>query len=142
MYASVAIPRSAPEALTYAIPHHLDAFAVPGVRVRVPLRNKTVTGVLVATSDVTEIAASSLRELTEILDEKPLLPPHLFYLAEFIAGYYRCPLGDTLAAVLPAGLLRADGEIARLTAAALPPIRGRCQANGAPCWPSSRRRRS
>ncbi len=117
MYASVAIPRSMPEALTYAIPQHLEAFAVPGVRVRVPLRNKTVTGVLVAVSETTDIEAASLRDLTEVIDEKPLLPPHLFYLADFISAYYRCPLGDTLAAVLPAGLLRADGEIARLTAA-------------------------
>ena len=39
----------------------------------------------------------------------------LFYLADFIASYYRCPIGDTYAAILPAGLLRADGEVAQLT---------------------------
>ncbi len=54
MYASVAIPRSTAEALTYSVPEGLEAFAVPGVRVRVPLRNKTVTGVLVAVSDTTD----------------------------------------------------------------------------------------
>ena len=116
VYAKVAIPRSAPEALTYAVPEELEVFAVPGVRVRVPLRNKTVTGVLVEVSDTTEIDIAAVRELTEVIDPEPLLPPHLFFIADFIAGYYRCPLGDTLATILPVGLLRTDGEIARLTA--------------------------
>ena len=116
MFAKVAIPRSAPEALTYAIPEELEVFAVPGVRVRVPLRKKTVTGVLVGVSNTTDIDIAAVRELTEIIDPEPLLPPHLFHIADFIANYYRCPLGDTLATILPVGLLRADGEVARLTA--------------------------
>jgi primosomal protein N' (replication factor Y) len=115
VFADVAIPRSAPEALTYAVPAHLEPFARAGVRVRVPLRNKTVTGVLVATHDATDLDPATIRELGEVLDVEPLLPGHLFHLARFIADYYRCPLGDTLAAVLPVGLLRADGELARLT---------------------------
>jgi primosomal protein N' (replication factor Y) len=117
VYADVAIPRSAPDALTYAVPVQLEAFAVVGVRVRVPLRNKIVTGVLVATSQSSDLEPATIRELVEIVDPQPLLPSHLFHLARFIADYYRCPLGDTLAAVLPVGLLRADGEVARLTPA-------------------------
>ena len=117
VFAHVAIPRSAPELLTYSVPSELEPFAVPGVRVRVPLRNKTVTGVLVEVSDTTDLDRVSLRPLTEVIDSEPLLPPHLFFAADFISRYYRSPLGDTLAAVLPTGLLRADGEIAQLTAA-------------------------
>ena len=117
VFANVAIPRSMPDLLTYSIPEKLEQFAVPGVRVRVPLRNKTVTGVLVETSDTTDLDPGVLRPLTEVIDSEPLLPPHLFFAADFISRYYRSPLGDTLAAVLPAGLLRADGEIAQLTAA-------------------------
>ncbi len=113
---------------------------MPGVRVRVPLRNKTVTGVLVAVSDATDIDPAVLRNLTEVVDDKPLLPPHLFYLADFISTYYRCPLGDTLAAVLPAGLLRADGEIASADRSGR---RGRPRdphrTSEAPSSPSSRR---
>jgi len=117
VYAKVAIPKSAPEALTYSIPEDLEAFAVPGVRVRVPIRQRTATGVLVEITDTTDLAPASVRPLTEILDPESLLPPHLFFLADFISTYYRCPLGDTLATILPAGLLRSDGEIARLTTA-------------------------
>ncbi len=131
VYAQVAIPRSAPEALTYSVPEHLVRFAVPGVRARVPLRKRTATGVIVAVSERCEIDPEAVRPLTEILDPEPLLPPHLAYLADFVATYYRCPLGDTYAAMLPAKLLRADGETARLTPAgagadpaSLPPRQG------------------
>jgi primosomal protein N' len=117
VYAQVAIPRSAPEALTYTIPEHLESFAVPGVRVRVPLRMKIVTGVLIAVTSRTELDIAAIRPLIEVVDTEPLLPRYLFQLAEFIAGYYRCPIGDTMAAILPTGLLKADGESARLTAA-------------------------
>jgi primosomal protein N' (replication factor Y) len=117
VYATVAIPKSAPHALTYAIPVDLEAFAVPGVRVRVPLRKKEVTGVLIAVADGTELDPASIRPLAEVVDPEPLLPPHLFHLAEFIASYYRSPLGDTLATMLPPSLLRSDGETARLTPA-------------------------
>jgi len=117
VYAKVAIPKSAPETLTYSIPVDLEAFAIPGVRVRVPLRKKTVTGVLVVITHSTNLDPNTVRPLTEVLDPEPLLPPHLFFLADFISTYYRCPLGDTLATILPASLLRSDGEVARLTTA-------------------------
>jgi primosomal protein N' (replication factor Y) len=117
VYAKVAIPKSAPHALTYAVPADLEAFAVPGVRVRIPLRKREVTGVLIAVSDSTDLDPASVRPLAEVVDPEPLLPTHLFHLAEFIASYYRCPLGDTLAAILPPGLLRSDGETAQLTPA-------------------------
>jgi primosomal protein N' (replication factor Y) len=115
MFASVAIPRSTPEALTYAVPEELAPFVEPGVRVRVPLRKKMVTGMVVETSESSSFDPASIRPLAEVLDAEPLLPAHLHYLARFVSDYYRAPLGDTLSAVLPAGLMRADGEVARLT---------------------------
>ena len=117
MYAKVAIPKSAPSALTYSVPVELEGFTVPGVRVRVPLRKKTVTGVVVEVEASTELDPKTIRSLVEVVDPEPLLPPHLFYLSDFVSSYYRCPLGDTLATILPAGLLRSDGEVVRLTPA-------------------------
>jgi len=110
MFAHVAIPRSAPEPLTYAVPPALEAWVRSGVRVRVPVRNRTATGLVVATADTTDLDPAVVRELVEVVDEAPVLPPHLLELADFVAGYYRAPLGDTLAAMLPAALLRADAE--------------------------------
>jgi len=76
VYAKVAIPKSAPEALTYSVPDDLEAFAVPGVRVRVPLRQRTATGVLVEITDTTDLAPASVRPLTEVVD--PECCHHIF----------------------------------------------------------------
>ncbi len=115
MFAAVALPKSAPEPLTYAVPPPLEAFAAPGVRARVPLRRRRVTGVVVEVSATTDLPLDAIRDIDEILDESPLLPDALLEIARFITEYYRCPLGTTLAAMLPARLLRGDAEIARLT---------------------------
>ncbi len=130
LYARVAIPRGSPGPLTYSVPAGLHALARPGVRARVTLRTKEVTGMVVAVEETTDLDPAVIRPLLEILDPGPLLPLHLLDLAEFLSGYYRCPLGDTLAAMLPAALLRADAEEAEITAAgagtdpaALPPLR-------------------
>jgi len=131
VFADVAIPRSAKDALTYRVPPELEPFVAPGVRVRVPLRQRIVTGMVVATAASMELTEAVIRPIDEVLDLAPLLPPHLLDLAHFISGYYRCPLGDTMAAMLPAALLRGDTEEAHLTAkgagvdpASLAPLQG------------------
>ena len=115
MFAQVAVPHGAPDALTYAVPGELEALTRPGVRVRVPLRRRMVTGLVVAVAPSSELDPEAIRPIAELLDPEPVLPLHLLELADFVAGYYRCPLGDTLAAMLPASLLRADAEEVGLT---------------------------
>ncbi len=115
MFAHVAIPRSAPAPLVYAVPEAFAGAVKPGIRVRVPLRRRQATGVVIEVTETSGIETSSIREIIEVLDERPLLPDHIFALARFISSYYRCPLGTTLATMLPAGLLRADTEQAEPT---------------------------
>ncbi len=117
MYALVAVPHAGPEPLTYAVPPELVAGVVAGVRVRVPLRGREVTGLVVATAAAPAPAAAVVRPLAEVLDEAPLLPLRLLELARFVSAHYRCPLAATLDCMLPALLLRADAERARLTVA-------------------------
>jgi len=116
-HARVALPRAAPDALVYSVPDELVRLVRPGVRVRVPLRRRAVTGVVVGLEDAVDLDPASVRPVSEVLDDAPVLPPHLLELAVFVADYYRCPLGDTLAAMLPSGLLRADAEVAEITSA-------------------------
>jgi primosomal protein N' (replication factor Y) len=117
MFANVAIPKSSPDALTYSVPEELESFTVPGVRVRVPLRNRHATGVVISISDTTDLPIETLRPVTEVLDEAPLLPQRLMDIAAFVSSYYRCPLGTTLASMIPARLFRSDAEEAQLTPA-------------------------
>ena len=132
MFAHVAIPRSAPEPLVYGVPDEFRDLIRPGIRVRVPLRKRQTTGIVVETSPTTEIDTKSVREILEVLDAESLLPEHILGLARFVSSYYRCPLGTTLAAMLPAGLLRADAEYVEpspLGAAVDPEILPRKQQN-------------
>ncbi|MCP4896698.1 MAG: primosomal protein N' [bacterium] len=115
MLIRVALPRSAPEALIYRVPADLEPFATPGVRVRVQVKQRKVTGLIVETNVDCDLADSKIREIVEIMDSESLLPKHLLDIAAFVSGYYRCGLGDTLAAMLPASLLRSDSEEVRLT---------------------------
>ena len=115
MFADVAIPKSSPDALTYRVPEELLPFAVPGVRVRVPIRKTFATGVIVGLETTVDIPTESIRAIEEVLDEAPLLPQRLMDIAEFISSYYRCPLGTTLASMIPARLFRPDAEEVQLT---------------------------
>ena len=115
MFANVAIPKSSPDALTYRVPDELLPFAVPGVRVRVPIRKTFATGVIVGLVAAVDIPTESIRPIEEVLDEAPLLPQRLMDIAEFVSSYYRCPLGTTLASMIPARLFRPDAEEVRLT---------------------------
>ena len=110
MFVDVAIPKSAPEPLTYRVPPEWTDLAAIGVRARVTVRGRAVTGLVVRLADDCDLEASLVRDIEELLDAQPLLPVHLLDLASFAARYYRCPLGDTVAAMLPAALLRCDAE--------------------------------
>ena len=130
MLVDVALPRTAPHLLTYRVPEALAPYCAPGVRVRVPVRKKEATGIVVRETEPGSVPPERTREIIEVLDTEPLLPTHLLELADFISGYYRCPPGDTLASMLPAALLRPDAEEAEPTAegiaidpATLPPLR-------------------
>ena len=102
-YAAVAVPLPLPQPLTYAIPPELLPLAQPGVRVRVRVGSRRLTGVLV------EIVPSApegiqVRPLESVLDALPVLPRDLLELARFTASYYLAPIGEVLRAILPADL--------------------------------------
>jgi primosomal protein N' (replication factor Y) len=117
VYAQVAIPRIGSGPLTYGVPEELEPFVSEGVRVRVPIRKRSTTGIVVAVAGETHLDPAIVRPVEEVLDSAPLLPDHLLYLSRFLADYYRCPVGTALATVLPTPLLRADIELAVLTRA-------------------------
>jgi len=112
----VALPRTAPHPLTYRVPEALEPYCRPGVRVRVPVRKKEATGVVLREAEPGAVPPEKVRDILEVLDAEPLLPGHLLELAAFVSDYYRCPPGETLASMLPAALLRPDAEEAEPTA--------------------------
>ena len=81
----------------------------PGQRVRVPFGSSQRTGVVTAVTESTTLSRTRLRRALEILDDQPLLDLELMGLLEWSAGYYLHPLGEVIAAALPA-VLRRGGQ--------------------------------
>lgn len=76
----------------------------PGVRVRVAFGRRRVVGVLVELAESSVVPADKLKAAMEILDARPVFDPVTFALLRWAADYYHHPLGEVLAAALPASL--------------------------------------
>jgi primosomal protein N' (replication factor Y) (superfamily II helicase) len=77
----------------------------PGTRVRVPFGRRKVTGLLLTTGTRSELPAARLRRVLEVLDDEPILDESDLWLIRFASEYYHHPIGEVVAAALPA-LLR------------------------------------
>ena len=101
-FARVALPLPLPTPYSYRIPDSLGDRVSPGTRVVVPVRRRELIG-LVVQADA-EPPSGAVREILAVPDTAPALPAALLATAGWIAGYYGCPLGLTLKAVLPSGM--------------------------------------
>jgi primosomal protein N' (replication factor Y) (superfamily II helicase) len=80
------------------------AIPSPGVRVRVPFGRRQVLGILVEVTEESPIDAAKLKRALEILDSRPVFDAVTFELLRWAADYYHHPLGEVMAAALPASL--------------------------------------
>jgi primosomal protein N' (replication factor Y) len=112
---SVAVPVPFLDRLTYRVPAELDAPA-PGARVLVPLGRRTVTGCVVAVDDRAGRGDDeSVKDVIDVLDDRPFLPPDVMELAVWTAEYYMAGLGDTIAAAMPPRAWIASERQVRIT---------------------------
>ena len=81
-----------------------SAAGAPGVRVRVPFGRRQLVGILVGTSKGSAVAAPKLKPALQILDERPVFDPATFEMLCWAAEYYHHPIGEVMAAALPASL--------------------------------------
>ncbi|HUT31525.1 MAG TPA: primosomal protein N' [Sedimentisphaerales bacterium] len=101
----------------YTVPDEIWPVGM-GQRLEAPFgkRNKLEVGFCVA-ADVS-LAESfggrtrerRLKEVTRVIDPEPLLDAELMELARWISSYYVCPLGQVLAAMVPAAVKKGIGE--------------------------------
>ena len=50
-----------------------------------------------------------LKKVADVIDKKPLVDAELMALARWISGYYVCPLGQVLAAIVPGAVKKGAG---------------------------------
>ncbi len=103
MLVAVAVPVPYLNELTYRVPAGMPVPPV-GARVRVPIGSRMVVGCVVAL-DVPAIEAG-MKDVREVLDLTPLVPPEVIELCRWTADYYMAGLGDVLRGALPMGSAR------------------------------------
>ncbi len=101
-YASFALALPLYRVFDYAIDE--SAPVLPGVRYRLPFANGYKTGILLETSDASDVDPARIRPVRERLDPEPVLDAHLLELARWIADYYLQPLGEVVFLCLPGQL--------------------------------------
>jgi primosomal protein N' (replication factor Y) len=117
-YCEVALPVPLRSTFTYLLPQSLaaalDGQPLVGRRVVVPFRRRAMIGVVLAESarlpDIARAvssggaaaaAAPAIREIAEVMDPLPALPPKLIELGKWISRYYLAPIGETFRSMLP-----------------------------------------
>lgn len=88
-----------------------------GQRVKAPFgrSNKLEIGFCVETECLAAAGTAAkkkfkLKTITDVIDKTPLIDSGLMELARWISDYYCCPLGQVLAAVVPAAVKKGAGE--------------------------------
>jgi primosomal protein N' (replication factor Y) len=103
-YCEIALPVPLRSTFTYALPAELHGESLVGHRVVVPFRNRPMIGVALAESDQPPDLSrlgSRLREIVEVMDPVPALPPQLIELGHWISRYYLAPIGEAFWSMLP-----------------------------------------
>lgn len=97
--AEIAVPIPVSGLFSYTIPPEWQDKARPGVRVRVPFRNREIIGYLVGTSEPPQDV--KLKPLIAILDDEPVLTPAILELTRWIGEYYGSSWGEAIENALP-----------------------------------------
>jgi primosomal protein N' (replication factor Y) len=108
----------------------------------VPVGSRTLTGCVVQ-HDGDPPAPDALKDVVEVLDREPFLPPGVVDLCAWVADYYMAGIGDAIAAAMPPGAQQKASSfktrrIATLTAHGLEwgrvrgQVRGEAAANPSP----------
>ena len=109
-YCEVALPVPLRSTFTYAVPASLDCEPLVGRRVVVPFGRRAMVGVGLSESD-SPPDIPRIKEIAEVMDSLPALPPKLIELGHWISRYYLAPIGETFRAMLPPEIeLRHDRE--------------------------------
>ena len=95
---SVAVPVPGLGLLTYRA--STEAPVHKGARVRVPLGGRQVVG-CVADIQAATPAGSDLRDIIEVIDDEPFVPPDVVDLALWIGEYYACGPGSAMSLAMP-----------------------------------------
>ncbi len=108
--ARVLLPLPLDSPYTYRLPDALADRAAVGMRASVPLRGRTLIGVITALD--AEAPRREARDILTLPDDVPFVSEPLLKLAAWMSRYYGAPAGLALRALLPGALWGSDGGAA------------------------------
>src|SRR5213593_4057690 len=103
-YAAVVLPVPVSRSYIYEVPETLTARVVPGARVVVPLRRRSVVGIVTESISDLPSASMAIKPIAAAPDDEPAISPPLLELGRWMSDYYGAPLGLSLRAILPGPL--------------------------------------
>lgn len=121
MFAKVATDAALDKTFDYIIPPEFEDKVMAGSRVVVPFGKRTLEGYVLATTKTTEYDGK-LREIKEVIGDRPWMSKHILKLVSWMASYYMAPIELCLKAVIPAPIRntnKGDGFQSRLYIEAL-----------------------
>lgn len=109
MFADIILPVPLDGYFTYAVPASMEGVLQDGMRVVVPFgRNKSYVGIVARRHDQ-QPQGYQVKDIQQVMDERPILLPAQLKLWQWIADYYLSPIGEVMKAALPAGLKAEEG---------------------------------
>ena len=109
-YVDLMLPVPLEGFFTYSVPERLRERMQFGVRVIVTFGpKKTYVGIVVRTHDNTPEGEYKIKEIIDIVDDKPMMLDKQMKLWQWIAEYYLAPIGDVYKAAMPSGLKQEEG---------------------------------
>ncbi len=103
-YIDVLLPLPLANWYTYSLPESLEGQVQTGSRVIVSFGRKKFYTALVANVHYCPPEGYEIKDVTEVLDTRPILLPQQFRLWKWMASYYLCTMGDVYKAALPSGM--------------------------------------
>src|SRR2546426_2570596 len=103
-YAAVVLPVPVSRSYIYEVPETLTARVVPGARVVVPLRRRSVVGIVTELINQLPSAGIEIKPIAAAPDAEPAISPALLEVGRGMSACYGAPLGLSLRAILPGPL--------------------------------------
>jgi len=108
-FAEIAVALPIKSTFHYKVPKILRKIASAGSRVRVPFGRRQIFGMIVGFVQKSEF--QSLKPISTLLDDKPVLGADLLHLTRWMADTYQATWGETLQAALPGPLRRGKSSM-------------------------------
>lgn len=114
VFVDVILPLPLPDVFTYVLPDDLCSQVAPGHRVVVQFGKQKIYAGIVQRVHEKPPSGYEVKEVLDVLDERPVISDSQFKFWKWISDYYLCFPGDVMAAALPSALkLQSESRIVK-----------------------------